>query len=246
MEFQVLGYYGGYPTAAAGTSGYLLRSGDTNILLDAGSGVLRELEKVMDPLQLDAVVLSHYHHDHTADVGVLQYLWQLKQGPKKEPILPIYGNTQNPIEFATLTWPGATVGRAYTDTAPVTIGPLTFTFQRTIHPVPAFAMRITEAGTGKVLAFTADTRYYPELADFVQGADVLITDTNFLNDYQGVAWHMTAGQSGQLAQDAGVKQLIISHLPQEASLTKLQEQAQAAAGSIKVTLASNIHGLELV
>lgn len=246
MEFQVLGYFGGYPTAEAGTSGYLLRSGDTNVLLDAGSGVLSALEKVLDPLQLDAAVISHYHHDHTADLGVLQYLWQLKQGPRKEKVLPIYGNTQNPIEFATLTWPGATIGQPYTDTAPITIGLLNFKFMRTVHPIPAFAVRIEEAKTGKVLSFTADTRYFPELTDFVRGSDVLITDTNFLNDHQGVAWHMTAGESGKLARDAQVGRLIVSHLPQQLSLAKLQEQAQEAAGDIKVTLASNINHLEMV
>ncbi|ERL66156.1 MBL fold metallo-hydrolase [Schleiferilactobacillus shenzhenensis] len=246
MQFQVLGYYGGYPTATGGTSGYLLRSGTTNVLLDAGSGVLSALEKVMDPLQLDAVVLSHYHHDHTADVGVLQYLWQLKPGAKKEPQLPIYGNTQNPIEFATLTWPGATVGRPYTDNSPLTIGSLTFTFQRTIHPVPAFAMRITDADSGHVLAFTADTRYYPELADFVKNADVLITDTNFLNGHQGPAWHMTAGQSGELAKNAKVGRLLLSHLPQTESLAELKKQAEETAGTIKVALASDSEGWELV
>ncbi|MBA1394328.1 MBL fold metallo-hydrolase, partial [Lactobacillus sp. XV13L] len=91
MKLTVLGYYGGYSYRGQGTSGYLLQDQGFNLLLDCGSGVLNSLESVLDPLQLDAVLLTHYHHDHTADLGVLQYYWQLKSGSKKHLELPIYG-----------------------------------------------------------------------------------------------------------------------------------------------------------
>ena len=76
MKLTVLGYYGGYPFQNKGTSGYLIQSDGFNLLLDCGSGVLMSLENQIDPLKLNAVVLSHYHADHIADVGVLQYYWQ--------------------------------------------------------------------------------------------------------------------------------------------------------------------------
>ncbi len=83
MKLTVLGYLGGYPDAGHATSTYLIESGDYHLLMDLGSGGLLALEKVFDPLQLDAVLLTHYHHDHTADVGVLQYFYQLRKGNKK-------------------------------------------------------------------------------------------------------------------------------------------------------------------
>jgi Metal-dependent hydrolases of the beta-lactamase superfamily III len=75
MLVTVLGFYGGYPYKGIGTSGYLLRNGDKSYLIDCGSGVLNSLASYMKPTDLDGVILSHYHHDHTADVGVLQYEW---------------------------------------------------------------------------------------------------------------------------------------------------------------------------
>lgn len=91
MKITVLGYYGGYPFNGDGTSSYLVQSDDFNLLLDCGSGALIELEKHLDPLQLDAVVLTHYHADHIADVGVLQHYWQLAPGIKKSQFCQFMG-----------------------------------------------------------------------------------------------------------------------------------------------------------
>lgn len=224
MKLTVLGYYGGYPTPLAGTTGFLLTAGDYHLLLDCGSGVLKVLEQYLDPLRLDAAILTHYHHDHIADVGVLQYYWQLRQGERQEPVLPIYGHTEDPLNFASLTWAGATEGRSYDPEATLNLGPLTITFQRTIHPVPTFAMRIVD-DRGKVLVFTADTRYFPELADFARDADLLITDTNFDHTKTGKLWHMTAAQSGKLAEQAGAKRVLLSHLPQQIDHQQLLKEA---------------------
>ena len=70
MKLTVLGCLGAYPYEGQGTSSYLLQADGFNLLLDAGSSTLVELEKELDPLDLDAVILSHYHHDHIADLGV--------------------------------------------------------------------------------------------------------------------------------------------------------------------------------
>ena len=53
MKITILGYYGGYPSKNTGTTGYLVQTKDTNLLLDAGSATLLELEKHLDPLDLD-------------------------------------------------------------------------------------------------------------------------------------------------------------------------------------------------
>ncbi len=239
VKLTVLGCYGGYPHNGVGTSSYLLTSGDYHLLVDCGSGALLALEKVLDPLQLNAVLLTHYHHDHTADVGVLQYLWQLKAGKRAEPVLPIYGHTADPLNFGALTWPNATVGQAYDPAKTLSLGPFTIDFLPTHHPVPAYAPRITETATGATLAFTADTAAFAGLAEWATGVDVLLADTNFYADHQGPAWHLTSTQAGQLAKQAGVNRLLLTHLPQTGDLAQLGDEAQAAAGSAtKVSVVS--------
>lgn len=237
MKVTVLGYYGGYPANGIGTSSYLIESGGYHLLMDCGSGALLSLEKVLDPLQLDAVILSHYHHDHIADVGVLQYYWQLHEQRPNQKTLPIYGNTADPLMLGSLTWPHASEGKGYAPADTLHLGPLTITFLPMKHPVPAFGMRIVENSTGETLVFTADTAYIPELVPFADQADLLMTDTNFFNDKTGTKWHMTAGESGQLAADAHVGQLMLTHLPQTGDLAVLKREAQAAAGDVPVALA---------
>jgi len=246
MKLTVLGYYGGYPYDGVGTSAYLVTSGNYQLLLDCGSGALNALEEILDPLQLDAVLLTHYHHDHTADVGVLQYYWQLRQGERKTPILPIYGHTEDPLNFGALTWAGATVGRAYQPDEVNQIGPFDVTFLRTKHPVPAFAVKIVERATGEQLTFSADTAAIPELAPFATGSQLLMTDTNFAADKQGKLWHMTSAQSGLIAKEAHVKRLLLTHLPQDVDFEQLRQEAQAAAGEgVRVVVAQKYLQLNL-
>ncbi len=237
MDIRILGYYGGYPADGVGTSGYLIASEGFNLLMDAGSGTLLELEKVLDPLQLDAVLLTHYHHDHTADVGTLQYLWQLRPGDKKEPTLPIYGHTKDPLNFAALTFGNFTQGVGYTADSTLEVGPFALTFMETEHPVPAFAVKIVERATGKTVVNTSDTRYFAGLAPFAADADLLMADTNFMNSKPAPRWHLTGGEAGKVAADAKVKQLLLTHLPQTEDLEALRAEAAETAGNIPVSLA---------
>jgi len=245
MQIDILGYYGGYPANGVGTSAYLVRSGDFALLMDAGSQALLALEQILAPEDLDAVLLTHYHHDHTADVGVLQYNRQLSPATKKVTPLPIYGHTKDPLNFASLTFGSFTTGVGYTADSSLDLGPLTATFLETQHPVPAFAVRLTERATGKVLVNTSDTRDFPELATFATGADLLLADTNFLADKPAPKWHLTAPEAGILAKNANVKQLVLTHLPQTLDLQQLKMQAQTAAGTVPVSLASEQTHFEL-
>lgn len=97
MKLTVLGCLGAYPYKNQGTTGYLLQSDGFNLLIDAGSATLIKLQEHLDPLDLDAVILSHYHHDHIADLGVLQYYWQLHPKRNPETLLSIYGHTKIPF-----------------------------------------------------------------------------------------------------------------------------------------------------
>lgn len=225
MKLTVIGCWGGYPAKNEASSGYLLEYGDFRVLLDCGSGVLAQLQNHLEPDQLDAVILTHYHADHIADIGVLQHALYIKQimgGTKKT--VPIYGHNQDEMEFGKLTYKEVTKGIAYSDTEPVTIGPLTFTFMRTKHPVPCFAMRIE--AEGRSIVYTGDTSYFDELAGFAENAAVLLCESNFYGDMDGTAaGHMTSRDAGRLASRAEVQLLMLTHLPHFGSLQQLKKEA---------------------
>lgn len=240
MQLTVLGYWGGYPTKNEGTSSYLLESEDFHLLIDAGSASLISLENHLDPLKLDAVILSHYHADHIADIGVLQFTRQLKRmdnDERRAPILPIYGHQEDQENFNRLTLERVTEGVGYEENEKLTIGPFEIDFMRTLHPVPCFALRITEVNSGKVVVFTADSGYLPEFIPFSEKADVLLADTNLFEGMENHRIHMTSIEVARIAREAQVNQLILTHLPQEGDLELLKAQAVNEALETKVTLA---------
>lgn len=240
MELTILGYWGGYPTQNIGTSSYLLESEGYHLLIDAGSASLIALEKQLDPLDLDAVILTHYHYDHIADVGVLQFTRQLKRKEadgERPPILQIYGHTEDEANFKQLTMDTVSEGIEYTEDQKSYIGPFEIEFMKTLHPVPCYALRIKETKSGKVLVFTADSGFLPEFISFSQNADVLLADTNFFEGMENHRVHMTAPEVGRIAKEAKVGTLVLTHLPQQGDLELLRTQAQNEVPEIEVIVA---------
>ena len=206
MKLTVLGCLGAYPYKGEGTTGYLLESEGYHLLLDAGSTTLIQLEKILDPLALDAVILSHYHHDHIADLGVLQYYWQLFPKQAERNVLPIYGHGEDSIHFNELTMAGVTEGHDYLQTKQLELGPFSVTFMKTIHPVTCYAMRFIENSTGKIFVFTGDSGYLESFVDFAKDADLFLADTYlFAGENERHKAHFTSQESGEIAAAAKVK-----------------------------------------
>lgn len=239
MQITTLGCLGAYPYQGQGTTSFLIQSDGFNLLLDAGSGSLLQLEKVLDPLTLDAVILSHYHHDHIADLGVLQYYWQLYPKTTERKLLPIYGHNEDLIHFESLTLPNVSQGYNYLVEESLEIGPFSITFMKTIHPVICYAMRIVEKSTEKVFVFTGDSGYLESFIEFTRDADLFLADTYLFAGNERHFAHFTSTEAGEIARKANVKQLVLTHLPQFGDLKQLQEEAQLAAGdAVEVSLAA--------
>ncbi|MUK90105.1 MBL fold metallo-hydrolase [Ornithinibacillus sp. L9] len=224
MKLTVIGFWGGYPAPNGATSSYLLEKDDFSLLIDAGSGSLSKLQTKKHVMDIDAVILSHYHHDHVADIGVLQYAWLVQSYLREtKEILPIYGHTEDMAKFETLTHE-CTEGVAYDPSETLKIGPFSITFQPTNHPVPCYGMRITDGES--VIVYTADTSYKEEWVSFSKDADLLITDCNFYADQDGSnAGHMTSKEGGMIAAKANVDELVLSHLPQYRDTRDLVHEA---------------------
>lgn len=233
MKWTVIGYWGGYPGAREASSGYLAEHEGFHLLVDCGSGVLAQLQSFVDIENLDAVILSHYHHDHVADIGPLQYARLVKSYTVgKLPEMPIYGHTVDDAGFARLTHQPYTKGVAYNPEQSLNIGPFMISFMKTEHPVSCFAMRL-EAG-GKTIVYTADSAYLPGFADFAEGAELLVSECNFYAGQDGSeAGHMNSTEAATIAKEAGADRLLLTHLPHFGDHEDLVKQAREVyAGQI--------------
>ncbi|WLR53941.1 MBL fold metallo-hydrolase [Mesobacillus subterraneus] len=244
MKLRVVGFWGGYPKVNEASTGYLLEHEGFKLMIDFGSGVLAKLQNFVQPEELDALVLSHYHPDHVADIGVLQHA-RLIQGflGKKSSQLPIYGHAEDKQEFAKLTYKNITKGVAYDPAKELKVGPFTISFLPAVHPVPCYAMRI-EAG-GKSLVYTADTSFKEEYISFASEVDLLLSECNFYGNQDGKgAGHMNSFDNGRLADGAGVKQLVLTHLPHYGEIDQLVSEASTVFNG-RITLAREGLGLEI-
>ncbi|MES2134531.1 MAG: ribonuclease Z [Bacteroidota bacterium] len=66
----------------------------------------------------------------------------------------------------------------------------------------------------KSYAFCSDTKFFEELAESIQGVDLLYHESTFLEDKKdraAITFHSTAAQAAQMAALANVKQLLLGH-----------------------------------
>ncbi|WP_026690406.1 MBL fold metallo-hydrolase [Alteribacter aurantiacus] len=213
MKITVIGFWGAYPEKGEATSCYLVEHNNMTVVIDCGSGAVSQLQNYIELKDVDAVVFSHYHADHQADLGVMQYARIVDKaiGRTSDSLL-MYGHREDEAAFASLTKEPAVEGLPYNEGEALHLGEMTFTFSRTDHPVPCFAMRVE--ADGQSFVFTADTTYMDSLVEFSEGADLLIAETSFYADQDPTNFgHMNSTEAGRMARKAGVKQLVLTHLP---------------------------------
>ncbi len=68
-SITLLGTGGPRPDVARGATSLLIQSGDDNLLIDAGRGVVRQLATLGVPLaQINPVLITHHHYDHIGEL----------------------------------------------------------------------------------------------------------------------------------------------------------------------------------
>jgi ribonuclease BN (tRNA processing enzyme) len=243
MELVALGTAGSFARHGQACSGYLFRAGGRSVLVDLGSGALANLFRHMDPRDLDAVVLTHLHADHVADLFPLRLYLRYGERPRPAP-LPVFAppGARDALEsFGPWAEPGDLAEVfAFSDLpAPLTVGPMSFTFVRTRHLVPTFGL-VCRA-EGRTLGLTSDTSWDPELPARFAGCDVLLADATYLGA-QGIDQvHMCAAEAGRFAAWAGAGTLVLTHLwPEVDPAAALAEAAREFAGPISVLAAHDV------
>ena len=230
MRVTVVGCWGGSPRPGGACSGYLVQAGDTSVLLDCGSGVAGAVQRSCPLTAIDHVVVSHFHHDHVSDAGVLMFARLVhRQLGETERELTFYApddsdipaaaspaplDTHAAFDLAHLSMPGSSRAVAINEGSRLRIGPLALEFLRTNHPAPCLATRLTCGTDGARLAYTADAALTPELAAFCAGADALVAECSLYPGYDGQAMgHMSCEDVVQLARAARPRTLVLTHLP---------------------------------
>lgn len=180
------------------------------ILIDAGSNIIFEDELK----EVKSILLTHTHMDHILHLGSI--IKKIGKRPK------IYAPQRLPQRLKLQSR-----NFDFSSKVPDIVDSFKVEFLKTQHAKPCYSYKISKKG--KTVCFTGDTRYFPELAEFCKGADVLVcestlSDRNKLRAY--IRGHMRPGTVIRLAKEAKPKLLVLSHfnkLPPEEFLMQVKE-----------------------
>jgi len=240
LRLTVLGNSTAVPHPASAAAGYLVEWGETAVLLDAGQGVIRSLQDLLDPHRLTAVVVGHMHADHSLDLVGLRYLYPWGE-PAAEPLpvhLPPGGRTRLDALAVGIServgfFEDAYAITEYDPAEPLVIGPLTIRFNRGRHYVPAWGLSV-EAPDGARLVYTGDTGPSEAVVDFATDADLLLIEAalRLAAHDDTERGHLTAEEAIEMATRARARSALLVHYS-PARRTELAELCAAAGPWIR-------------
>jgi ribonuclease BN (tRNA processing enzyme) len=228
---------------AAMPSSQLLIWNNTPYLIDAGYGTTLRLVEAHFPLpQLRTLFITHNHSDHNLEAAILPYnAWAVGlktpvdiYGPDGIEAVVSHGLEANRFDIETRIADegrpdlfGLVHAHRYAEGPVFTGGGVTVTALRNEHPPihDSFALKFDFGGFK--IVFSGDTHYFPPLAAFANGADVLVHEVAYEPALRRLAArspnadtllshlrnaHTMAEDVGRVAAAAGVKTLVLSHL----------------------------------
>jgi ribonuclease BN (tRNA processing enzyme) len=244
-RLALLGSKGGPALRPGGPwpSSSLLEIGGRNIVVDCGLGVTRGLADAGISLKaLDLVFITHLHSDHLLELGPLihtawtaglatpvtvlgppgigHYWRRFCQAMEFDIEIRIADEGRPDIlDMVSIVEFGE--GRVMEESG------LKVSALRVDHPpvTDCFALRFEH--DGKSVVFSADTAYFPPLADFAKGADILVHEAMLEEGIERLvaktgngarlrehllASHSFAEEAGRIATDAGAGRLVLNHL----------------------------------
>jgi ribonuclease Z len=199
--------------------GYLLETADQTMILDLGQGALRRLcQAGKAPADLNAALISHHHLDHMADL--LPLLFGLNYDPVTsvrasitlmasakfaevlEGLRAVYGKWIDP--------PAPALHKVFLEPGEkINLGETLVATARAKHIETSIAFRISSGGAS--LAYLGDCAYCQSAVELAKGADLLIAHLGG-GDQDMKPMHLYPAAAGELAAQAGVSALLLSHL----------------------------------
>lgn len=103
---------------------------------------------------------------------------------------------------------------------------------------------VSEVRPGQKFAFVMDTRLCEGVDALAEGCDLLVIESTFLDGDHKLAadhGHLTAGQAGRVAKEAGVRHLVLTHFSQRyPDAGEFEREARAAGFDGELTVAQDL------
>jgi len=216
----VIGSGTGIPSARRRSPALLVRWANQLHLFDCGAGTSRAMaEANLDVHQVDWLWLTHFHPDHTGDLGPLLFAARSPlYGRRKtlhiggavglrsfyRKLKDLYGRW---VQLA----PGLLQFYEIEPSTPATLnlGPGKITFFAMNHTEASIGYRL-ETANGKILCYSGDTDYCANAVQLASNADLFFCECSF-PEHHRVEGHLTPRLAGRIAREANCKRLVLLH-----------------------------------
>jgi ribonuclease BN (tRNA processing enzyme) len=240
VRITVLGKSPSWQDAAGACSGYLVQEGDFTLVLDCGNGVFSKLRRLVDYVDVNAVLITHLHADHFLDLVPFSYA--LTYAPRQQPVaVGGWPGTDHPAR-PDLFVPGGAAkvfrrivgcwgnedlidnafdlrefagvdGRAQHPDE-LSAGPFHIRLCEVPHYVTTYAVELT-TDTSR-FTFSADCKPNDELVRFAQDTDLLMIEATLPRpERTGIRGHLTPSEAGEHGKLAHAQRLVLTHFSDE-------------------------------
>jgi ribonuclease BN (tRNA processing enzyme) len=199
-------------------SAVLLRERNHTLLLDCGPSTLLGLKELgVDPLEIDAVAISHFHGDHVAGLPflMLDYIYE----NRRERDLRILGPpgiqarielVSRSFEYPSEDWPFPVSFSEFDCNAVFSDGAFKLRPFPALHqPETCPHMMRVETG-GKAIFFSGDTGWHEELPERVGEVDLFICESTLLED--NFEYHLSCSRLQRERQRFDCRRMLLTHL----------------------------------
>lgn len=217
-QLIIIGSGTGTPSLRRSSPGLLILSDRTALMIDSGPGALRKMLEVgITYRDLDILLYTHLHPDHTSDLIPTLFACKYGDQPRRKDLLcmggpgfkeffkeleKLYGSWIEPQSYH------LTVKEISKD--PLSFRDLIITSKPVAHISGSLGYRI-EFKDGKSVAVSGDTDYCQNIIDLAFEVELLVLECAF-PDGKKVEGHLTPSLAGRIASESRCKILLLTHL----------------------------------
>ena len=235
MKATILGSGTGHPTIRRSACSVLVEIGANRLLFDLGVGTLRRLFDAGSSFsEITHLFFSHSHPDHTGEFASFLFASKYPESLRRCTPFIVMGKGVTELYAGYKQVYGKWIELEpeilnLIDVNPTGLTSFEFSgFTVKISAMPHIDSSIgyrIECENGKSLVYTGDTDFSDKVIAFAKGADLLITECSF-PDNMKMTGHLTPSLAGQIASEAKVGSLVLTHMYPECEKVDISAQCR--------------------